>query len=137
LMKNDAAEESFVMMNTEVPPFNDLRARQALTFATPREQYLALIGLGVVRPADQMFIPESPFHNPNVTQEADMPDQAAARGQEYCAEMGAETSPVTGQPVCRDGKTNMELQWSGPSVEQTRIADLLVNAWSPFFNVSR
>ena len=137
LMKNDAAEESFLMMNTAAPPFDDIRARQALTYATPREQYLALIGLGVVRPADQMFIPESPYHNPSVKQESDMPEQAAALVQEYCAERGSETNPVTNQPVCSDGKINIELQWSGPSVEQTRVADLLVNAWSPYFNVSR
>lgn len=137
VMENDAGEETFMMMNTSVPPFDDIRARQALTFATPRQEYLALIGLGVVRAADQMFIPESPYHNPAVVQEGDDLDRATQLAQEYCAERGSETNPVTGQPACTDGKINIELQWSGPDVTQTRIADIMVAAYSGAFNVTR
>ena len=38
--------------------------------------------------------------------------------------------------TCTDGKINIELQWSGPSVVQTRIADLLDEGWSAAFNVT-
>lgn len=132
---NDASEESFAMMNTAAPPFDDLRARQALTLATPRDAYLALIGLGVNRAADQRFIPESPYYNPDVKQAADRPDEAADLAAEYCAERGSEENPVTGTPTCTDGKINIEFQWSGPSVEQTRIAELATTGWSVAFNV--
>ncbi len=44
---DDSGSESTVMMNSETAPFNDIRVRQALTFATPRADYIALIGLGV------------------------------------------------------------------------------------------
>jgi peptide/nickel transport system substrate-binding protein len=125
---DDSGSESTLMMNSGVAPFNDIRVRQALTFATPRADYIALIGLGEVRGADQMFIPESPFHNPAVKQEADMPEQAIALVAEYCAEV---------PESCTDGKVDIEYQWAGPSVSQTRIADLLIEGWSDTFNVTR
>ncbi len=135
-VESDASEESFAMMNSSVPPFDDIRARQALTLATPVDLYNELIGLGVNRPAEQMFIPESPFYNPDVVQEHDDIDGALALAAEYCTERGTDENPVTGTPTCTDGKINIELQWSGPSVVQTRIADLLDEGWGPAFNVS-
>ena len=60
----------------------------------------------------------------------------AALAAEYCAERGTEENPVLGTPTCTDGKINIELQWSGPSVVQTRIADLLDEGWSVAFNVT-
>ena len=40
---DDTGEESFVMINSASPPFDDIRARQALTYATPRQNYIDLI----------------------------------------------------------------------------------------------
>ena len=133
---DETGEEGFIMINSSVAPFDDIRVRQALTFATPLQNYRDLIGLGIRRPADQMFIPESIYYNPDVTQEGDMPDEAAALVAEYCAERGTEDNPVTGSPTCSDGKVNIELQWSGPSVIQTRIAEILDEGWSQSFNVT-
>lgn len=134
---NDASEESFAMLNSAIPPFDDIRARQALTFATPIDLYNELIGLGVNRPAEQMFIPESPFYNPDVTQEHDDPDRALELVAEYCAERGGDENPLLGTPTCTDGRINIEFQWSGPSVVQTRIAELFDEAWSAAgFNVT-
>jgi peptide/nickel transport system substrate-binding protein len=137
VQKNDSGDETFVMVNTEKPPFDDIRVRQALALATPRNDYNALINLGLTRLADQMFIPESPYYNPAVVQEGDDPDAAAALIAEYCAERGSETNPVISQPTCTDGRVNIEFQFSGPDVVQTRIADLLTGAWSPLFNSTR
>lgn len=134
---NDASEESFAMINSSQAPFDDIRARKALTLATPVDLYNDLIALGVNRPAEQMFIPESPFYNPDVVQEHDDPDAAAALVAEYCAERGSETNELLGTSTCTDGKINMEFQFSGPSVVQTRIAELLDEAWSSAgFNVT-
>lgn len=133
----DAAEESFAMMNSSIPPFDDIRARQALTLATPVDLYNELIALGVNRPADQMFTPDSPFYNPDVVQEHDDPEGALALVAEYCAERGGDENPLLGTTSCTDGKINVELQWSGPSVVQTRIAELFDEAWSEAgFNVT-
>ncbi len=134
---NDASEESFAMINSSQAPFDDIRARKALTLATPVDLYNDLIALGVNRPAEQMFIPESPFYNPDVVQEHDDPDAAAALVAEYCAERGTETNELLGTSTCTDGKINMEFQFSGPSVVQTRIAELLDEGWSSAgFNVT-
>lgn len=125
---DDTAEENFVMINASKAPFDDIRARKALTLATPREKYNVLIGVGETRLAEQMFTPESPYFNPNVKQEADDPDAAVALAAEYCGEFPEN---------CTNGKINTEFQWSGPSVVQTRIADLFDEAWSVAFNVTR
>ena len=103
----------------------------------PRQNYNDLIGLGVRRPAEQMFNPESPFYNPDVTQEADDPEAAIPLVEAYCAENGDLENTVTGTPVCTDGKINMEFQYSGPSVIQDRIADILNEGWNAAgFNVT-
>ncbi len=124
---DDTGEESFVMINSQTAPFDDLRVRQALTYATPRQNYVDLIGLGESRSADQPFTPESKYFNPDVIQEADEPDKAIALAAEYCAEK---------PELCTDGKINMEYQFSGPSVVQTRIAEILDEGWSVAFNVT-
>jgi peptide/nickel transport system substrate-binding protein len=133
---DDSAAEQFAMINSAAPPFDDIRARQALAYAYPRQNYLDLIALGVIRGADQRFIPEDPFHNPDVKQVGDDPAKAIELATEYCAERGTETNPVTSQPTCTDGKINIELQWSGPSVLQTRRAEILTQGWSEAFNIT-
>ncbi len=125
---DETGEESFAMINTETPPFDDIRARQALSLATPLENYRNLIGLGISRGADQRFIPESPFYNPDVVQVGDDPDAALALVAEYCGEF---------PDNCTDGRINIEYQFSGPAVVQTRIAELLDEGWSAGgFNVT-
>lgn len=126
------------MLNTSVPPFDDLRARQAVTLATPIEQYNLLINEGLSTRANGRFIPTSPNYNPDVVQLGDDVEAAKPLVAEYCAEKGSETNPLTGAPACTDGRINMELQWSGPSVDQTRIADLLEQSYTEAgFNVIR
>ena len=130
---DDAGEESFVMINSSKAPFDDVRVRKALTLATPRTRYNELFGLGENKLASQRFTEDSPYYNPDVVQEGDDPDAAVALIDEYCAE-----NPVAedGTALCTDGKVNMEFQWSGPAVVQTRIADLFNEAWSVAFNVT-
>ncbi len=135
---DETGEESFAMINSSVPPFDDIRARQAITLATPLDNYRNLINLGIARGADQGFIPESAYYNPDVVQEGDDPEGAQALVAEYCAEKGAEINTVLGETAttCTDGKINIELQYSGPAVVQTRIADILSEGWQDSFNVT-
>ena len=134
---DDSGDDRFVIMNTAKPPFDDIRARQALAYATPRQMVLDLYAVGQWRAATQRFTPDSPYHNPDVVQVGDDPARAAALAGEYCAERGSETNPVTGGPVCTDGKINIEYQWSGPSVAQNRLADVLADGWGGAFNITR
>ena len=139
-IENVRSSEDFAMMNSEVPPFNDIRARQALTFATDRDAYVALIRQGVSPPADTMFHPDLIWHNPDVKQETNMPERAGPLVAEYCADNPGDYEwPVFSgerRAHCTDGRINIELQYSGPSVAQTRIAELLIDAWEPYFNVT-
>ncbi len=133
---DDSGDEEFAMMNSAVPPFDDIRARRALTLATPQDNYEALIGLGLSRRANSLFAPGSPYFNPDVVQEGDDPEGAVALAVEYCAEKGTEINTTIEGPTCTDGKINIELQYSGPSVVGTRIAEILDEGWSVAFNVS-
>ena len=134
---DDQGEESFAMINSQAAPFDDIRAREALTRATPVDAYNAQINQNVNRRATHSFTPDSKFYNPDIVSIADDPEGALPLVAEYCAERGEETNPITGGPTCTDGKINMELQWSGPSVVQTQIAELLDDAWSNAgFNVT-
>ncbi len=125
--ENQRSEESFATINTERPPFDDIRARQALTFATDRDAYVELIRQGTTPAADSMFHPDLIWHNPNVKQETNMPERAGPVVASYCAD-----NPGN----CSGGKINMEYTHSGPSVENTRVAALLINSWDEFFNVT-
>jgi len=125
--QNLLSGENDIMMNTRKAPFDDIRARQALTFAADREGYASLIGQGTSPLADSMFHPELDWNNPDVVQEGNMPDRAGPLVTDYCAD-----NPDN----CTDGKINIELQYSGPSVTQTRIADLLTAGWEPYFNIT-
>lgn len=130
---SENGEEYFLMINTAKAPFDDVRVRQALALATDRQGYYDLFNAGEGNLADQMFTPESPYYNPDVKQEGNDPEGAAALVAEYCGE-----NPVAedGSALCTDGKVNMEYQWSGPSVLATRIADFYNENWSSLFNVT-
>lgn len=121
------ASEQLDMMNSAAPPFDDIRARQALTMATPQNNYVALLGIGVSPRADSPFAPGSPYHNPDVVQLTDRPDEAAALAAEYCADF---------PDNCTNNKINITRLTSGPSVDQTREAELLAEGWSVAFNTS-
>ena len=125
--ENQRSEESFAVINTERPPFDDIRARQALTFATDRDSYVKLIRQGTTPAADSMFHPDLVWHNPNVKQETNMPERAGPVVASYCAD-----NPGN----CSGGKINMEYVFAGPSVENDRVTDLLINSWDEFFDVT-
>ncbi|HBU03990.1 MAG TPA: hypothetical protein DEA70_05835, partial [Acidimicrobiaceae bacterium] len=84
-----------------------------LTYATDRVLYASLIGQGTSPLADSMFHPSLIWNNPDVVQEGNMPELAGPLVGSYCADMPEN---------CSDGKVDMELQYSGPSVVATRIA---------------
>jgi ABC-type transport system substrate-binding protein len=118
--------ESFIMLNSSVAPIDDIRARKALAYATPKQDYLTLITAGLGVSADQLFEPGSPYHNPAVKQEADMPDEAVAMAAEYCADLPEN---------CSNGKINMEYMFVEGSVVNQRSAELMEKGWSVAFNV--
>ena len=125
-IENVRADEGFAVINSQRPPFDDIRARQALTFTSDRDAYVALIRQGTSPPADTMFHPDLVWHNPDVKQETNMPEKAGPLVAEYCAD-----NPGN----CSGGRINMELTFGGPSVENTRISEVQSDAWEDYFNV--
>jgi peptide/nickel transport system substrate-binding protein len=128
MVLNDTTEESFAMINTQNAPFDDVRVREALTLSTFRENYIELTGGGIIRGANQMFAPESPYFNPDVVQVTDDSAAALPLVAEYCAELPEN---------CNDGRIDFAFAYSGPSVVQDRIADILTVGWTEGgFNVT-
>ncbi|MBG7604387.1 MAG: hypothetical protein IZT58_07105 [Actinobacteria bacterium] len=123
---DETGQEQFVQLNAAVPPFDDVRARKALVLATPLQLYRDLIGLGIARGADQMFIPESNFYNPDVVQQGDDPVAAAALAAEYCADV---------PDGCSDGKIDVKFQFPSTGVVGARQAEILDRGWGEVFNV--
>ncbi len=117
-----------VMMNTRKPPFDDIRVRKALTYAADREGYSALITQGTSPLANTFFHPDLIWNNPDIVQEGNTPELAAPLVEAYCADVPEN---------CTDGRVNMELQYSGPSVSQTRIADIFSAMWGDYFNITK
>ena len=126
-IENVRSSEDFAMLNVGKAPFDDIRARQAITFATDRDTFVQLIRQGTAPTADTMFHPDLIWHNPDVKQETNMPERAGPLVASYCADF---------PDNCSGGRINVELQYSGPSVLQTRVADVLVNSWEDYFNVT-
>ena len=125
-IENTRADEEFLVINSARPPFDDIRARQALTFATDRDTYVELILHGTAPAADTMFHPDLVWHNPDIAQQTNMPELAGTLVQSYCAD-----NPGN----CAEGRINMGLSYSGPSVLNTRIAELQISTLGEFFNV--
>ena len=119
--------ESAAVMNAGRAPFDDIRVRQAATYAMPQEAYLTLIDGGITTSADSVFNPDQAYNNPDVVQITDMPDLAAPLIESYCQDV---------PDSCTDGKVNFELQQIGPSVLKSRISDLLIDAYEDYFNVT-
>ena len=126
VIENQRSEESLMIINTASATFSDIRARQALTFATDQDLYVELLWQGTTLAADTMFHPDMIWRNPDIEQETNMPERAGPLVAAYCAD-----HPEN----CSAGKINMRLGMPGPSVESDRAVDLLVDMWGEFFNV--
>jgi peptide/nickel transport system substrate-binding protein len=124
---DETGEEGFDMLNTAKPPFDDIRARQALALAFPRENYYQLITGAIPPQATQRFIPSSKYYNPDVVQVGDDLDAAAPLVAEYCGEFPEN---------CSDGKINVEYQYATGAVINDRAAELRVEGVGSLFNVT-
>jgi ABC-type transport system substrate-binding protein len=55
----------FVILNTAVPPLDDVRVRQALAYATDQQRFINTLFNGLTRPADGPFTKGSPYYAPS------------------------------------------------------------------------
>jgi ABC-type transport system substrate-binding protein len=57
-------DQTCIMLNTVVPPLNDVRVRQALAAATDRQRVIDTLFNGLTKAADGPFVPGSPYYGP-------------------------------------------------------------------------
>jgi peptide/nickel transport system substrate-binding protein len=115
------------MLNNEHPPFDDIRARQALAYATDREQYVELLGYGVFDVAESMFAPGTKFFS-----ELDnFPDHDVEQAQELAADYCSDNPDQ-----CNGDKIKFEYATT-PSPENESVYDTLAQQWDDVAEISK
>jgi peptide/nickel transport system substrate-binding protein len=108
-------EESFVLLNLENAPLDDLRIRQALAYGTDTETYNQVINDGVSVVANNLFNPSSPWRVDTDYPSFD-PDRARELVEEYKADTGATEVrfrlTTTPTPETRASVEQLQQQWS-------------------------
>jgi peptide/nickel transport system substrate-binding protein len=83
-------DQNFIMLNTSVPPLNDLRVRQALAHATDQQKVIDTLYNGLTRPADGPFPPGSPYYGPT-----DYPQHDLSSAKALVADYQREKGPIS------------------------------------------
>ncbi len=125
-IEDQSGEEFFMLLNAAVPPFDDVRVREAATAAFPQAAYADFITQGTADTANTLFSSDTRWHNPDLVQVGDAPEIAAPLIESYCADVPEN---------CTDGKVDIEYQHD-ISDELTRTATLVSDSWSEFFNIT-
>jgi len=81
------SEKNYILLNTAVPPLNDVRVRQALAYTTDRRRAVSTLYHGITTPADGPFTPGSPYFGPTGYPSFD-PDRARALVAAYQHDRG-------------------------------------------------
>jgi ABC-type transport system substrate-binding protein len=124
---------NLIMLNTAVPPLNDLRVRRALAFATDRRRAVDTLYNGIIPPADGPFTPVSPYYGPTGYPSFDL-RKAKALVADYQNERGPisfQFATVNGSDA-RERNELMQSMWRDAGIE-TQIVEvdqalLIVNA---------
>jgi peptide/nickel transport system substrate-binding protein len=116
-------EEGFIMLNTAVPPFDDIRARQALAYATDRELYNDIVNEGLRETADSIFREGSRWRG-----EPTYPDFDQDRARELVAEYEADHGPLQFALVNSGtddrGIVFLQEQWAAVGIQaEVRLVD--------------
>lgn len=82
-------EEGSIMLNTSAPPFDDVRMRRALAYATDQESYNTILNQGLGEIATGPFTPTNPF-----SVETEYPTYDLERARELVDELKAEGKSV-------------------------------------------
>lgn len=117
-------DQNCIMLNTAVPPMNDLRVRQALAYATDRQRVVTTLYNGVTEPADGPFTPGSPYFGPTGYPSHD-PGRARALVADYQRERGPISFTLASVNTGRARQRNELLQamWKDVGI-QTEITEV-------------
>ncbi|NRQ38478.1 hypothetical protein HII36_42625 [Nonomuraea sp. NN258] len=85
-----AVPEAMIMLNTAVPPLDDLRVRKALAYAMDRKTVISTLRSGLTQPADGPWAKDSKWYA-----EGGYPDFDLARATALVKEVEAEKGPIS------------------------------------------
>jgi peptide/nickel transport system substrate-binding protein len=102
-----ALNGGFVLnFNTTKPPFNDLRARQAVAMALDLKDYTKVISLNAFDPFTSVFRKESPFYDPSIVQTG----FDRVKAQQLFDQLASETGGPMKFPISTFPATNFQAQ---------------------------
>jgi peptide/nickel transport system substrate-binding protein len=117
---------TYVGYNNVKKPFNDKRVRQALTYATPKDEIIRGILFGLGEPAHGPFKPGTIWYNNNVKRYEYSPEKAKA----LLAEVGYTDSNGDGI-LDKNGKPfEFELMTNQGNTVRTKICETLQQSWA-------
>ena len=139
---------NFAMANTQNPPMNDIRVRQAMAMAVNPRQYAQVVDKGVNRPTNQPFVPGTPYYVSDAGYPAYNPSQARQLVDAVARDLGHPVSftytSTTSAYALLDAQF-LQNQWQSVGfrvqLAQVQLADLInlalngnyqVVAWSQF-----
>jgi ABC-type transport system substrate-binding protein len=118
LQNRGEVEESFVLLNTAAPPFDDLQVRQAVAHATDRDEFVEVLGEGLPLPATGPFVPDSPY-----AADVGFPGYDLAEATRLVDEYEAENGPlqvslgVTTSTGGADSAALLQQQWQKAGID--------------------
>lgn len=131
---------NFLMLNTSVEPFKDIRVRQAMAMAIDRAQYARIIDKGVNPAADQPFVPGTPYYSSDSGYPSYDPARARSLVQAVAHDTGKPVSftlQSTPDAHTVQGAQFMQNQFQSAGMQvqlsQVQQADLINNALSGQF----
>lgn len=113
-VEDNFSEETFVMLNSLIPPFDEPAAREALAYGTDTESIIEITQEGIVIPATGPFAPGTPWAVEEPGYVTYDPERAEAAVAEYEA--------TTGQPL------SFELD-GVPISDAQELQELLADGW--------
>ncbi len=116
-----AAEETFAMLQTAAPPFDNIHARKALAYATDPDAVNQAVGGGIQQVADQPYTPEERYFVEESGYPLYDPAQAEAELELYKQDTGESTLSFTLKSTTGNRQTKeaelLQAQWAEVGIE--------------------
>jgi ABC-type transport system substrate-binding protein len=126
-------EMNFTMLNTAVPPLDDIRVRQALAYAIDKKKVIDTIFNGVPPESFGPYVQGSPYYGPT-----GYPDFNLSKAQSLVKQYQAEKGPISFQygtintPKALEGTQLVQAMWKQAGIQvsivQVEQSQFIVNA---------
>jgi peptide/nickel transport system substrate-binding protein len=112
-------EETFIMLNSSKPPFDNATARQALAYATDVDAYMASFQVDPSKKTNSPFSKDSPYYsdNPYPSYNPDMAKQLVEQYEQETGQPLSFTLGTTPVPVNLQVAQLLQQQWQNAGME--------------------